>query len=173
MRVSRKSKNDQKWTNGPYIFHNLLNMWFFRIHLTFLFLRRFFQSNYFKTILTSAKAKNLKMHIFKETVLYSSKECQCEFLGVPYYPKWRIYIAKRWTILPQTWCGMMIEPFSPRLAKKRAILIFPRTAVNTGNSQEILGIPGKYWEIRFHAYRMIYGNTFMYAIIYIAGKKAI
>ena len=34
-----------------------------------------------------------------------------------------------------------------RLAKKREILIFPRTAGNTGNSREILEIPGNYWEI--------------------------
>ena len=34
-----------------------------------------------------------------------------------------------------------------RLAKRREILIFPRTAGNTGNSQEILVIPGNYWEI--------------------------
>ena len=32
-----------------------------------------------------------------------------------------------------------------RLAKRREILIFPRTAGNTGNSREILVIPGKYW----------------------------
>ena len=36
-----------------------------------------------------------------------------------------------------------------RLAKRREILIFPRTAGNTGNSQELLVIPGKYWEICF------------------------
>ena len=34
-----------------------------------------------------------------------------------------------------------------RLAKRRQILIFPRTAGNTGNSWEILVIPGNYWEI--------------------------
>ena len=34
-----------------------------------------------------------------------------------------------------------------RLAKRREILIFPRTAGNTGNSREILVIPGIYWEI--------------------------
>ena len=34
-----------------------------------------------------------------------------------------------------------------RLAKRREILIFPRTAGNTGNSREILVIPGNYWEI--------------------------
>ena len=34
-----------------------------------------------------------------------------------------------------------------RLAKRREILIFPRTAGNTGNSRELLVIPGNYWEI--------------------------
>ena len=34
-----------------------------------------------------------------------------------------------------------------RLAKRREILIFPRTAGNTGNSRELLVIPGIYWEI--------------------------
>ena len=37
--------------------------------------------------------------------------------------------------------------FYTRLAKRREILIFPRTAGNTGNSREILVIPGIYWEI--------------------------
>ena len=36
------------------------------------------------------------------------------------------------------------EAYSAILAKQREI--FPRTAGNTGNSLEILGIPGKYWE---------------------------
>ena len=36
-----------------------------------------------------------------------------------------------------------------RLAKRREILIFPRTAGNTGNSREILVIPGNYWEIGY------------------------
>ena len=35
----------------------------------------------------------------------------------------------------------------PRLAKRREILIFPKTAGNTGNSRELLVIPGNYWEI--------------------------
>ena len=34
-----------------------------------------------------------------------------------------------------------------RLAKRREILIFPRMMGNTGNSREILVIPGNYWEI--------------------------
>ena len=34
-----------------------------------------------------------------------------------------------------------------RLAKRREILIFPRTVGNTGNSRELLVIPGNYWEI--------------------------
>ena len=34
-----------------------------------------------------------------------------------------------------------------RLAKRREILIFPGTAGNTGNSREILVIPGNYWGI--------------------------
>ena len=34
-----------------------------------------------------------------------------------------------------------------RLAKRREIPIFPRTVGNTGNSPEILVIPGNYWEI--------------------------
>ena len=34
-----------------------------------------------------------------------------------------------------------------RLANRWEILIFPRTAGNTGNSREILVIPGIYWEI--------------------------
>ena len=29
------------------------------------------------------------------------------------------------------------------------ILIFPRTAGNTGNSRELLVIPGNYWEISY------------------------
>ena len=33
------------------------------------------------------------------------------------------------------------------LAKRQEILIFPRMAGNTGNSREILVIPGHYWEI--------------------------
>ena len=33
-----------------------------------------------------------------------------------------------------------------RLAKRQEILIFPRMAGNTGNSWEILVIPGIYWE---------------------------
>ena len=32
--------------------------------------------------------------------------------------------------------------------KKQEILIFPRTAGNTGISREMLVITGKYWEIR-------------------------
>ena len=36
-----------------------------------------------------------------------------------------------------------------RLAKRREILIFPRTAGNTGNSRELLVIPGNYWEISY------------------------
>ena len=39
--------------------------------------------------------------------------------------------------------------FKPRLAKRREILIFPRTAGNTGNSRELLVIPGNYWEISY------------------------
>ena len=35
----------------------------------------------------------------------------------------------------------------PRLAKRQEILIFPRKAGNTGNSGELLVIPGNYWEI--------------------------
>ena len=38
---------------------------------------------------------------------------------------------------------------STRLAKRREILIFPRTAGNTGNSREILVIPGNYREIGY------------------------
>ena len=37
--------------------------------------------------------------------------------------------------------------FQSRLAKRREILIFPRTAGNTGNSRELLVIPGNYWVI--------------------------
>ena len=37
--------------------------------------------------------------------------------------------------------------YLPRLAKRWEILIFPRTAGNTGNSRELLVIPGNYWEI--------------------------
>ena len=44
---------------------------------------------------------------------------------------------------------MFTEMYS-RLAKRREILLFPRTAGNTGNSRELLVIPGKYWEICFH-----------------------
>ena len=40
-----------------------------------------------------------------------------------------------------------MEDLGARLAKRREILIFPRTAGNTGNSREILVIPGNYWEI--------------------------
>ena len=36
-----------------------------------------------------------------------------------------------------------------RLAKRREILIFPRTAGNTGNSRELLVIPGNFWEISY------------------------
>ena len=39
------------------------------------------------------------------------------------------------------------DGFKTRLAKRREILIFPRMAGNTGNSREILVIPGNYWEI--------------------------
>ena len=39
--------------------------------------------------------------------------------------------------------------FITRLAKRRVILIFPRTAGNTGNSRELLVFPGNYWEIGF------------------------
>ena len=39
--------------------------------------------------------------------------------------------------------------FMARLAKRREILIFPRTAGNTGNSRELLVIPGNYWEISY------------------------
>ena len=42
---------------------------------------------------------------------------------------------------------MRQKPNNTRLAKRREILIFPRTAGNTGNSREILVIPGNYWEI--------------------------
>ena len=34
-------------------------------------------------------------------------------------------------------------------SKRREILIFPRTAGNTGNSRELLVIPGNYWEISY------------------------
>ena len=44
-----------------------------------------------------------------------------------------------------THCG----PSVARLAKRREILIFPRTAGNTGNSRELLVIPGNYWEISY------------------------
>ena len=37
--------------------------------------------------------------------------------------------------------------YESRLAKRREILVFPRTAGNTGNSRELLVIPGNYWEI--------------------------
>lgn len=37
-----------------------------------------------------------------------------------------------------------------RLAKKRKILVFPRTAGNTRNSRELQGFPGNYWEIPKH-----------------------
>ena len=36
-----------------------------------------------------------------------------------------------------------------RLAKGWEILIFPRTVGNTGNSRELLVIPGNYWEISY------------------------
>ena len=42
-----------------------------------------------------------------------------------------------------------------RLAKRREILIFPRTAGNTGNSREILVIPGNYWEIGYSSTRKL------------------
>ena len=46
---------------------------------------------------------------------------------------------------------MHTVPFNGALTqgwqKRREILIFPRTARNTGNSREILVIPGNYWEI--------------------------
>ena len=45
--------------------------------------------------------------------------------------------------------GIYIEGSCSRLAKRREILIFPRTVGNTGNSQEILVIPGNYWEIGY------------------------
>ena len=41
---------------------------------------------YFKTILTSAKAKHLKRYTFEEAALYSNKEFQRDFKGGPYYP---------------------------------------------------------------------------------------
>ena len=41
------------------------------------------------------------------------------------------------------------EACQARLAKRREILIFPRTAGNTGNSRELLVIPGNYWEISY------------------------
>ena len=47
-------------------------------------------------------------------------------------------------------------PYIARLAKRREILIFPRTAGNTGNSREILVIPGKYWEIGNSSTRKLY-----------------
>ena len=48
-------------------------------------------------------------------------------------------------------CHMTNKAAMPisRLAKRREILIFPRTAGNTGNSRELLVIPGNYWEIRY------------------------
>ena len=42
-----------------------------------------------------------------------------------------------------------------RLAKRREILIFPRTAGNTGNSREILVIPGNYWEISYYLTKLL------------------
>ena len=36
-----------------------------------------------------------------------------------------------------------------KVGKKAGILIFPRTAGNTGNSRELLVIPGNYWEISY------------------------
>ena len=39
------------------------------------------------------------------------------------------------------------QVMTTRLAKRREILIFPRTVGNTGNYREILVIPGNYWEI--------------------------
>jgi hypothetical protein len=41
------------------------------------------------------------------------------------------------------------------LVKKQEILIFPRTARNTGISREILVFTGKYWEIRLILYLQI------------------
>ena len=47
-----------------------------------------------------------------------------------------------------TWpCVQLV--YAAWLAKRREILIFPRTAGNTGNSRELLVIPGNYWEICF------------------------
>ena len=46
-----------------------------------------------------------------------------------------------------------------RLAKRWEILIFPGIAGNTGNSREILVIPGNYWEIGYSStrnYKYIY-----------------
>ena len=53
------------------------------------------------------------------------------------------------------WGGTILVVLVPmvgteaRLAKRREILIFPRTTGNTGNSREILVIPGNYWEIGY------------------------
>ena len=46
-------------------------------------------------------------------------------------------------------------PEGSRLAKRREILIFPRTAGNTGNSRELLVIPGNYWEIGYSPTRKL------------------
>ena len=45
--------------------------------------------------------------------------------------------------------GRYGHQFFSRLAKRREILIVPRTAGNTGNSREILVIPRNYWEIGY------------------------
>ena len=49
-----------------------------------------------------------------------------------------------------------------RLAKRREILIFPRTAGNTGNSREILVIPGKYVPLQSVNFKLYHYNMHNY-----------
>ena len=69
-----------------------------------------------------------------------------------------------WLYLYFSWDNTPLGPLASRLAKRRKYSHFP-------GRREILIIPGKYWEINFHADKMIYGNTFMYAIILISEKE--
>ena len=58
-----------------------------------------------------------------------------------------------------------------RLAKRREILIFPRTVGNTGNSREILVIPGNFWEIGSSPIRKFQIYFIIGIIIYVRQKK--
>ena len=59
------------------------------------------------------------------------------------------FVLRRGLFCLVTWSVLSMVRFVRVPTKRWEILIFPRTVGNTGNSRELLVIPGNYWELSY------------------------